>query len=282
MSPRATPTLTRATTTPAPAPAVENVIATQVKASTPIAPAKNANKNKRKGFDKDMAGAVATKITYGTPAPTSISVEPPLARTSSPAVPTAQAKSRYTHYHVLPPSQLKDLPSNVIVTSVDVEAVDGMEGVGKWFDGENRVAEEDETAANENPQPKTNDTSKKIDWEVVDSEWERLWDSFPAIGQEVWNNLQAGTLLAYLNLTIDSVTCTPCSKIHLARVVSGPSSGGGAECFFIERPGAGDVGFGFGAKFGAASEEQDNTEDDEFGETRSVAFEEVREWKMIP
>ncbi|KDN35497.1 hypothetical protein RSAG8_11535, partial [Rhizoctonia solani AG-8 WAC10335] len=220
MSPRATPTLTRATTTPAPAPAVESVIATQVKASTPIAPAKNANKNKRKGFDKDMAGAVATKITYGTPAPASVSVEPP-ARTSSPAVPTAQAKSRYTHYHVLPPSQLKDLPSNVIVTSVDVEAVDGMEGVGKWFDGGDRVAEEDETAANENPQPKTNDTSKKIDWEVVDSEWERLWDSFPAIGQEVWNNLQAGTLLAYLNLTIDSVTCTPCSKIHLARVVSG-------------------------------------------------------------
>ncbi|CAE6395449.1 unnamed protein product [Rhizoctonia solani] len=270
---------TDVTTTPTPAPVNEPVVATQVKASVPIAPAKNANKNKRKGFDKDMATTVATRITYGAPTPSAVSVEPS-ARVNSPALPTAAIKSRYTHYHVVPPSQLNALPSNVIVTSVDVEAVNGMEGVGEWFDGANRVAEENKPPANDESQPKSNTTSTKIDWEVVDSEWERLWDSFPAVEQATWNSLQAGTLLAYLGLAIDPVTCTPCSKIHVARVVSGPSDGK-AECFFIDRPGAGDVGFGFGGKFEITPEAQD-MEDEESGETRSVAFAEVREWKMVP
>ncbi|KAL5637668.1 hypothetical protein ACGC1H_002067 [Rhizoctonia solani] len=278
-SPRATTTPAPVTTTPTPAPVNEPVVATQVKASVPIAPAKNANKNKRKGFDKDMATTVATRITYGAPTPSAVSVEPS-ARVNSPALPTAAIKSRYTHYHVVPPSQLNALPSNVIVTSVDVEAVNGMEGVGEWFDGANRVAEENKPPANDESQPKSNTTSTKIDWEVVDSEWERLWDSFPAVEQATWNSLQAGTLLAYLGLAIDPVTCTPCSKIHVARVVSGPSDGK-AECFFIDRPGAGDVGFGFGGKFEITPEAQD-MEDEESGETRSVAFAEVREWKMVP
>ena len=64
--------------------------------------------------------------------------------------------------------------------------------------------------------------------------------------------------------------------------MSGPSGPGEAECFFIERPGAGDIGFGFGVIFGTASEAQDNAEDEEFGEARGVTFAEVREWKMIP
>ncbi|CAE6500533.1 unnamed protein product [Rhizoctonia solani] len=278
-SPQATPTPASATTTPAPA--IESLVATQVKASTPIAPAKSANKNKRKGFDKDMADAVATRITYGTPAPAPISVEP-LARTDSPTIPIGTIKSRYTHYHVVPPSQLKDLPSNVIVSSVDVETADGLEDVGEWFDGENHVTEGDATAANVNSPPTPNNTSKKIDWEVVDSKWDQSWGSFPTIDQARWDKLQPGTLLAYLGLVIDPVTCTPGTRIHLARVVSGPSDGGQAECFFIERPGAGHIGFGFGGKFGAAPEAEDDTGDEEPGETRGVAFAEVKEWKMIP
>ncbi|KAH7332885.1 hypothetical protein B0J17DRAFT_677968 [Rhizoctonia solani] len=282
-SPRATPMSNSAATTPAPASAVESIIATQVKASTPIAPAKNTNKNKRKGFDKDMAEAVATRITYGTPAPapapTAASVEPP-ARVSSPAVPTVQTKSRYTHYHVVPPSQRKDLPANVIVTSVDVEAVNGLDGVGEWFDGENRV--EEETPTGDVAQSTPNKTSKKVDWELVDSEWEQRWNSFTSIGEEVWNNLRAGTMLAYKSLTIDPITCTPCTKIHVVRVISGPSPGAGeVECFFIERPGAGAIGFGFGVKFRAVSEPEDNLEDKEVGETRNVAFREVGEWKIV-
>ncbi|CUA69007.1 hypothetical protein RSOLAG22IIIB_08259 [Rhizoctonia solani] len=278
-SPQLTPTPASATATPAPD--FESLVATQVKASTPIALAKSANKNKRKGFDKDMADAVATRITYGTPAPAPISAAHS-PRTDSPAFPIATTKSRYTHYHVVPPSQLKDLPSNVIVSSVDVEAADGLEDVGEWFDGENHAAEEDLTAANVNSPPASNNKSKKIDWEVVDSQWEQSWGSFPTIDQARWDKLQPGTLLAYLGLAIDPVTCTPGTKVHLARVVSGPSDGGQAECFFIERPGAGDIGFGFGGKFGAAPEAEDDAGDEEPGETRGVAFAEVKDWKMIP
>ncbi|KAJ1302316.1 hypothetical protein OPQ81_001133 [Rhizoctonia solani] len=267
-------------TTPTAAPVVEPVITTQVKANTPIAAAKNANKNKRKGFDKDMAEAMATKITYGTPTPAAVSVESPC-RVDSPAAPSAQNKSRYTHYHVVPPSQLKNLPSNVIVTSVDVEAVDGLEGVGEWFDGENRDAGGEMDITNDVSQFTANTSNKKIDWDIVDSEWERSWDSFPVIKEAVWKDLRAGTLLAYKSLAIDPTTCTPCTKIHLTRVISSPSVTGEAECFFIERPGAGDIGFGFGGKFGGVPEAEDEVEDEETGETRNVGFSEIEGWKII-
>ncbi|ELU37580.1 hypothetical protein AG1IA_08390 [Rhizoctonia solani AG-1 IA] len=146
-SPRTTPAPTSTTATFTPAPAGDSITATKTQVNAPIAPAKHANKNKRKGFDRDMAESVATRIIYGTPAP-SASVERP-APVDTPAESTVQTKSRYTHYHVVPPSERKDLPANVIVTSVDVEAVDGLEGVGEWFDGGNRIVEEESTPVND-------------------------------------------------------------------------------------------------------------------------------------
>jgi hypothetical protein len=56
------------------------------------------------------------------------------------------------------------------------------------------------------------------------------------------------------------------------------------ECFFIERPGAADIGFGSGGRFGASLEPEDDLkveEFGEFGESRNVAFAEVGGWKVI-
>ncbi|CAE6381091.1 unnamed protein product [Rhizoctonia solani] len=274
-SPRTTPAPTSTTATFTPAPAGDSITATKTQVNAPIAPAKHANKNKRKGFDRDMAESVATRIIYGTPAP-SASVERP-APVDTPAESTVQTKSRYTHYHVVPPSERKDLPANVIVTSVDVEAVDGLEGVGEWFDGGNRIIEEESTPVNDGPQP-----DLAIDWNLVDSEWERQWDSYPTVGADLWSNLKAGILLGYKSLTIDPSTCTPCTKIQLVRVVSGPSSDtGDAECFFVERPGAAAIGFGYGGKFANSFEPEDDAEGEEAGESRTVTFGDVGGWKLI-
>ncbi|KAF8750369.1 Phospholipase C P1 nuclease [Rhizoctonia solani] len=199
-----------------------------------------------KRFDRDMAESVATRIIYGTPAP-SASVERP-APVDTPAESTVQTKSRYTHYHVVPPSERKDLPANVIDQC----------GCG---------SEEESTPVNDGPQP-----GLTIDWN-----WSipngREWDSYPTVGADLWSNLKAGILLGYKSLTIDPSTCTPCTKIHPVRVISGPSSDtGDAECFFIERPGAADIGFGYGGKFANSFEPEDDAEGEEAGESRKVTF----------
>ncbi|CAE6448019.1 unnamed protein product [Rhizoctonia solani] len=280
-SPQVTTTPALKTATPASMPSGEPITATKVQPSAPIAPAKHANKNKRKGFDRNMAESVATRIVYGTPAPSVGHVEPSV-RVDSLSEPALQNKSRYTHYHVVPPSGRKDLPPNVVVTSVDVEAVDGLEEVGEWFDGENHIAHEEVGLTDGVSLAALDYKNKNIDWDIVDSEWERLWDSYVDVGANVWNSLKAGALLGYKGLTIDPSTCTPCTKIHLARVVSSPSSGTGeVECFFVERPGAGDIGFGSGGKFGVSLGPEDDIAVEEAGESRSVAFAEVGGWKII-
>ncbi|KAG9074286.1 hypothetical protein FRC06_010795, partial [Ceratobasidium sp. 370] len=120
-----TPAPTNATSLPVPQDA--NLVTTQAKPTAPVAPAKHANKNKRRGFDQDMASRVATRTVFDA---SRVSATPgsEVSSTPAPVAPgpasskAAEARSRYTHHHVVPPSQFANLPSNVIVTSVDVEA----------------------------------------------------------------------------------------------------------------------------------------------------------------
>lgn len=57
------------------------------------------------------------------------------------------------------------------------------------------------------------------------------------------------------------------------------------ECFILERPGAGDVTFGFGARFDGDGdgEEGDGQQasDEEVGETATVEAEEMVHWNII-
>ncbi|KAG8724551.1 hypothetical protein FRC09_017260 [Ceratobasidium sp. 395] len=265
-----------------------NTITTHIQPAAPIAPAKNAGENKRRGFDQDMAALVATRTVFDgsrvsvTPAP---ALAPRLSSTPMPAAlvdpaPSTQplAKSRYTHYHVVPPSQLPNLPSNVIVTSVDVEAVDGMEGVGDWFDGEAGAREVETVEVMEDIQT-TGGMTQKVDWRLVDGEWEMKWDEFKVVG-DGWKELKAGTILGWKDLMIDPATFTPCMRIHLARVIGAPDlTSNRVECFFIERPGAGDIVFGFGRKYTGEREEQDG--DEEIGENRTVAAGDISGWKVL-
>ncbi|QRW10377.1 hypothetical protein RhiLY_09376 [Ceratobasidium sp. AG-Ba] len=269
-------------TTPAVTTTVSESTSTTVTRTTPavpIAPAKNANKNKRRGFDEDMATRVATRTVFDE---SRVSVTPAPASVSGPPEPTVQSKSRHTHYHVVPPSQLPNLPPNVIVTSVDVEAVDGMDGVGEWFDGEAGARNIKVDQPMEDVKAEASEVVQKIDWSVVDGEWERRWESFPALGLEGWKDLKVGTVLGWKDLMIDPATFTPAMKIHLARVATQADlETNQVECFFIERPGAGDVGFGFGARFGGDAMEEVGHGDEEMGECALVAVQDMTGWKIL-
>ncbi|KAG8766051.1 hypothetical protein FRC12_007109 [Ceratobasidium sp. 428] len=266
-----------------------NAITTHIQPAAPIAPAKNANKNKRRGFDQDMTSLVATRTVFDgsrvsvTPAP-ALALRPsstPMPAAPVDPAPSAQpsARSRYTHYHVVPPSQLPNLPSNVIVTSVDVEAVDGMEGVGDWFDGEAGAREVETVDVMEDVQT-TGDMAQKVDWHLVDGEWEMKWDEFKVVG-DGWKELKTGTILGWKDLMIDPATFTPCMRIHLTRVIGTPDlTSNQVECFFIERPGAGDIVFGFGRKYNGEREEQAG-DGEELGETRMVAEGDISGWKVL-
>ncbi|KAG8771146.1 hypothetical protein FRC12_003820 [Ceratobasidium sp. 428] len=261
-------------------------ITTHIQPAAPIAPAKNANKNKRRGFDQNMASLVTTRTVFdgsgisATPAPAPRPSSTPMPAALVDPAPSTQpsARSRYTHYHVVPPSQHPNLPSNVIVTSVDVEAVDGMEGVGEWFDAEVGAREVETVDVMEDVQT-TGGTTQKVDWRLVDGEWEMKWDEFKVVG-DGWKEFKTGTILGWKDLMIDPATFTPCMRIHLARVIGAPDlTSNQVECFFIERPGAGDIVFGFGRKYTGEREEQAGEE--EVGEARMVAEGEISGWKVL-
>lgn len=157
-----------------------------------------------------MAVALATRVTFGTPSTSPVPTPTP---TLAPAPiqtlnATAQPKSRYTHYHVVPPSQRTDLPPNVIVTSVDVEAVDGMEDVGAWFEQPGDTGPIPASAPGEVGKEETR--SRKIEWEVVDTEWEKRWDSFAKIGIEGWKALRVGSLVGWKVSFQTIVVCLFC------------------------------------------------------------------------
>ncbi|KAG8735353.1 hypothetical protein FRC10_010688 [Ceratobasidium sp. 414] len=280
------PTPAPTTHTPTPAPEDMNLVTTQTKPAAPVASAKHANKNKRRGFDQDMASRVATRTVFDTsrasttPIPRPSSTPAPVAQEPASSKP-AEAKSRYTHYHVVPPSQLANLPSNVIVTSVDVEAVDGMEGVGEWFDGEAGTRDVETANAMEDVQANGN-AVQQVNWDLVDGEWEKKWDEFAVVGKDGWKDLKIGTLLGWKDLMIDPASFTPCMRIHLARVTGAPDPvSNKVECFYIERPGTGNIGFGFGGRFGGDMADEADGGEGEPGEERVVGAEEMSEWKML-
>lgn len=82
-----------------------------------------------------------------------------------------------------------------------MEAVDGMEDVGAWFE-ENMGGHEllqDSTVENVS---EGKEAQLKVDWEVVDADWEKRWDLFREVGGDGWKALRVGSLVGWkVNLT---------------------------------------------------------------------------------
>ncbi|KAK0232632.1 hypothetical protein IW262DRAFT_7829 [Armillaria fumosa] len=138
------------------------------------------NKNKKKGFKQKLALPATPKIVF-------------------------QAQT----LRLVPPSEREDLPTNMFVTSVDVEEgrwgkkakKEAIEEVALDYGEEDIVEDEDAI----------NDEAKKM-WETV----EAVFDAYPVITQPEQSHV--GNLVAWKALALNPITFSPEVSLHLARV----------------------------------------------------------------
>ncbi|KAF8590267.1 hypothetical protein K439DRAFT_174719 [Ramaria rubella] len=178
------------------------------------------NKNKSKGFKKSMESAIPQKITFDSP----VCKIPGVGNLS-----TQVARS------FIPPSERRDLPRNIFVTSVDVEWRTG-QGRNHWQDVD-RV--EDEKAVEEVEVMETLDPSLSHlpDWEAIEKKWERYSN------MDISIKLVPDAIVAWKAFGLDPVTLTPqASMLHIGKVTAVD-----AENLLVQpltRPGVGHAAFG--------------------------------------
>ncbi|TCD69183.1 hypothetical protein EIP91_008479 [Steccherinum ochraceum] len=181
-------------------------------ASTPIMMASLSNKNKRRGFKQAMSSARPAKIVFekdpihsdATP-----SEEPgllPFQSTSDTGV-----LSSTSHARLVPPSEKQAaglLPSNVFVTSIDVEDPESRDDEG-YVDADNveQQLEPDEIVL------PYDDPVPSVDFGEV----HRKWESLPVISQP--SQVKTGSLMGWKTLGLNPVTCTPEICLYIGRVI---------------------------------------------------------------
>jgi hypothetical protein len=197
------------------------------------------NKNKRRGFKQAAINAPA-KIVFGSAyeshanqnssvPSTSGSTADLVGQTPDSSVDQAQMQA-YPLPRLVPPSERQekgDVPSNVFVTSVDVEADLQRNRKGKVKksntqesrDGweEAAYAEQEgvkvlDYGAAEEPENTTNGNAN-VDWKAA----EAGFDAFPKL--LVKAQLVAGRIVGWRALGLDPRTFTPENMVHLARVI---------------------------------------------------------------
>ncbi|KAK0506723.1 hypothetical protein EDD18DRAFT_1124844 [Armillaria luteobubalina] len=138
------------------------------------------NKNKKKGFKQKLALPATPKIVFQAQTP-----------------------------RLVPPSEQEDLPTNMFVTSVDVEE-------GKWGKKAKKEAIEEvaldygEEDAIEGADAIHEEANKM--WETV----EATFDSYPVITQPEQSHV--GNLVTWKALALNPITFSPEVSLHLARV----------------------------------------------------------------
>ncbi|KAK0475190.1 hypothetical protein IW261DRAFT_1568104 [Armillaria novae-zelandiae] len=138
------------------------------------------NKNKKKGFKQKLAFPATPKIVFQAQTP-----------------------------RLVPPSEREDLPTNMLVTSVDVEK-------GKW--GKKAKKEAIEEVALDYGEEDIVEDEDAIDeeankmWETV----EAVFDSYPVITQPEQSHV--GNLVTWKALALNPITFSPEVSLHLARV----------------------------------------------------------------
>ncbi|KAK0199314.1 hypothetical protein DFS33DRAFT_1401236 [Desarmillaria ectypa] len=140
------------------------------------------NKNKKKGFKQRLTFPATPKIVFQDHMP-----------------------------RLVPPSERENLPTNVFVTSVDVEA-------DKW--GKKAKKEAIEEAVLYYGEEEVAEVE-----DVIDEEANKMWeaaeanfDSYPAITQPEQGHV--GSLVAWKALALNPITFSPEVSLHLARVVA--------------------------------------------------------------
>jgi len=163
---------------------------------TPSISANLHNKNKRKGFKQSMSGQTSQRIVFEE----TNEIPPP-------------SKS---FHRITPPSEQQNLPSNVFVTSVDVEE-------GLWptqrDNPRKRPREEEQVPNTYEEEAIVLDYGPKEDSsQIQPEEIESKFDSLSPVQAEV--TYTPNTLLAFKELDIDPATLTPQEILELARLQS--------------------------------------------------------------
>ncbi|TFK35044.1 hypothetical protein BDQ12DRAFT_326920 [Crucibulum laeve] len=246
------------------------------------------NKNKRRGFKQSLSAPVPQKIVF--------SDKPvPLKESAHEA---AAEITRVAYPRLVPPSELQDrgeLPSNVFVTSVDVE--EGMwdkKGkkkskrkeaeryqAGDWAGEENLndesyAADEGEVemlsygAPDQEPGSAVIQQPGKFNWSRAEKSWEQ--------GTLVQNPLELPVdgLVGWMELGLNPLTMSPEIMLSIARVMQvGDSSDNLVTIRKLIRPGASSTLFSFNSE-----EAEENAEEDE---SSSFLWQDVegQNWRIL-
>ncbi|KAF8304788.1 hypothetical protein DL93DRAFT_2090104 [Clavulina sp. PMI_390] len=166
---------------------------------------------------------------------------------------------------LVPPSRQKNLPANIIVTSIDVEA-------DLWGTSQpDRSAEPMEVVVANETQPVISSSAAlagavSVDWTRVDNDWH----SFPPVASV--DSLQIGNIVAWQELGLDYTTYSPKMLVilgHILRLPEPSSSSPTVTIRRIVRPVYDDNG------------EEIVPEDLEAETEEDVVVEQVRHWRMF-
>ncbi|KAG8996502.1 hypothetical protein FRB90_012706 [Tulasnella sp. 427] len=248
------------------------------------------NSNKRKGYKERLNGSSGpTKLVFSSNDTLSHPHIVPAENTSRPS-----AKSKVLH--VTPPSELPALPSNIFVTSVDVEAdiwgskKNGNKNAKKNLNNDTASSWVVSHSTKSTTEPYYQDdvvldygepegvdlqrhpsslNPPQIDWNLIES----AFDQFPALSPDI---LLPGAVVAWQGLGIDPSTLTPTILLHVGEIVS--VSQGVVEVKPLHRPNsAKTIGFGLRVDHGQ------DLEDDDFAEVQveTFAMDDIKDWKLV-
>ncbi|KAG9020851.1 hypothetical protein FS837_007852 [Tulasnella sp. UAMH 9824] len=213
--------------------------------------------------------------------------------------PTPRTSRKPKLPQLIPPSETVDLPANIFVTSIDVEAdlwhqrpgtkraktaVSNADKVNNRRSGHGRVPHEERTRyapqfeedvfLNYGDPEDTNIPEQvpdrrphKVDWEAVEADFRSL--PMADVG-----SLAVGAVVAWQALGIDSSTLTPAMLLHLGEVLS--VSEDAIEVGQFQRPNSAKT-IGFGLRFGqdASIEDQDEPE------VLACRIEDAKDWRLV-
>ncbi|KIO27077.1 hypothetical protein M407DRAFT_233511 [Tulasnella calospora MUT 4182] len=254
------------------------------------------NSNKRKGYKERLAGSSGPmKLVFCDPdgsRPRDASPE----RDSHSLPPLASLNSHKVKLpRLVPPSERMDLPANIFVTSIDVEAdlwkrrpeakkavrsgVHDVNGRSEYV-GKKQVAgfgnavqfEEDVSLNYGDPEDTdirkqtSNPQPLKVDWDAV----ELGFRSFPQTDPET---LSVGVIVAWQALGIDPSTLTPAMLLHLGEIIS--VSEEAIEVRLLRRPNSAKT-IGFGLRL----TQDESVGDQDEPEVLRCRVDETKEWKL--
>ncbi|KAL5530224.1 hypothetical protein ACEPAF_6481 [Sanghuangporus sanghuang] len=191
------------------------------------------NKNKKKGFKQSMVGVAPQRMVFthdaGAPPESGTAY---YSATSSTAFPVAR---------LVTPSEKQAnglLPSNMFVTSVEVESED--------WDKKKKVKQRDtygDELATDEAMPGNDDTilnygEPELDWESVDRDWEKMHIVADP------SSLTSGVTVSWKALAINPTTFTPETLAHVARVKEIKHDSSLIVVEPIQRPGSDNIAFG--------------------------------------